>query len=120
MRRLEKSATQAAAAAMTAAAQRLLADSVDMVPFQKGFSGGLASTASQSKPTVTANKVEVEVGFNKVYATKLHEDMNLKISQENTQGGQTRRQKYLETPMKENGNRYAKIMRDTIAKRLKK
>lgn len=107
-------AQNALLAGLAAAADALLEDSTDIVPFDKGFSGGLASTASKVDPKFSGTTAEVTVGYNKVYAARLHEDMSLKIVQRNTVSGQKRSQKYLENPMKQNAEKYAKIMADTI------
>ena len=94
---------------LVASADALLADSTDIVPFDKGFNGGLASTANKTKPFANNGKRAISVGYNKSYAVRLHEDLTLKISQRNT-SGQRRQQKFLEKPLKENGSKYSSII----------
>jgi len=101
-------------AGVVAAGDELLRDATDIVPFQKGFSGGLASTASKGEVQRNMDSIEIEVGFNKEYAARLHEDMSLTISQQNASSGQRRQQKYLEKPMKENGEKYVNIVGEVI------
>lgn len=105
-------------AGVFAAAEQLKNDSTNIVPFDKGFFGGLASTARASNPKLSANEVESEVSYNKDYAVRLHEDMSLNISQQNTSSGQKRSQKYLEKPMKQNAPKYGKIISDHVSQAL--
>jgi len=109
--------TAAIKAGIVAGADALLRDATDIVPFQKGFSGGLASTASKGEVQNSMGEIEIEVGFNKEYAARLHEDMSLNISQANASSGQRRQQKYLEKPMKENGEKYVTIVGELIRSR---
>lgn len=95
-------------------AETLRGDSTDIVPFDRGFNGGLASTANSLDPRRTSSGVESGVSYNKDYAVKVHEDMTLRISQEKAVKGQRRQQKYLEKPMKENAQKYGKLMADAI------
>lgn len=97
-------------AGLVASADALLADSTDIVPFDKGFNGGLASTANKTKPFSDGASRSISVGYNKSYAVRLHEDFTLKIKQRNTSGGQRRQQKFLEKPLKENGKKYSDII----------
>ena len=65
--------------------EQLRADSVMIVPFDKGFNGGLAGSASTQVPMDAGNGIlEVTVGYNMPYAARLHEDMTLHIKQTNT------------------------------------
>jgi len=109
--------TAAIKAGIVAAGDALLRDATDIVPFQKGFSGGLASTASKGEVKSGMSEIEIEVGFNKEYAARLHEDLSLNISQANTSRGQRRQQKYLEKPMKENGEKYVTLVGEVIRSR---
>lgn len=112
--KLEKDVVKELQKALVAAGEQLRGDSVDIVPFDKGFNGGLASTARTSDPRFYSDGMEIEVTYNKEYAVKVHEDMSLNISQKNTVGGQRRQQKYLEKPMKENAEKYGKIVADQL------
>lgn len=93
------------------AGEALKGDAIQRAPFKRGGAGGLISTASVEKPIVTDKEIEAKVGFNKVYATKLHEDMTLKIKQ-TFAAGIPRSQKYLETPMKQNAKTYGRLLAD--------
>lgn len=97
-------------AGVLAAAEALKGDSTDRVPFDRGFAGGLASTARASNPKFSDDEVSSEVSYNLPQAVTLHEDMSLNIKQRNTTNGQQRQQKYLEGPMKEFAKDYGKIM----------
>lgn len=99
---------------LVAAGEALRYDSLDIVPFDKGFNGGLAGTARTSDPKNEPDGVSVEVSYNKDYAVKVHEDMTLNINQTNTASGQKRQQKYLEKPMKENAEKYGKMVADHL------
>lgn len=101
-----------------AAAEQLKNDSTDIVPFDEGFNGGLAGSAAVSKPRTLGSTIESDTTYNKVYAVKLHEDMSLNISQKNTSNGQRRSQKYLEKPMKQNAQKYGKIISDYVSQAL--
>lgn len=95
--------------------EQLRSDSVMIVPFDKGFNGGLAGSASTQLPVDDGmGNLEVTVGYNMPYAAKLHEDMTLHIKQTNTVAGQKRQQKYLEKPAKENAQKYGTIIRDSF------
>lgn len=100
---------------LVASADSLLADSTDIVPFDKGFNGGLASTANKTQPFADNGTRSIKVGYNKSYAVKLHEDLTLKISQRNT-SGKRRQQKFLEKPLKENGKKYSEIISKVLQK----
>jgi hypothetical protein len=110
MNRAEETTKKAAGRAAFAAAEALRGDSVNIVPFDQGFFGGLASTARTSNPKNTPSGAESDVTYNKEYAVRVHEDMTLRINQKRTINGQRRQQKYLEKPMRENTEKYGKIM----------
>lgn len=112
--RAEKEVLKELQRAMVAAGEALRYDSLDIVPFDKGFNGGLAGTARTSDPKNEPDGISVDVTYNKEYAVKVHEDMTLNISQKNTVGGQKRQQKYLEKPMKENAEKYGKMVADHL------
>lgn len=102
--------------AVLLAGQRLLADSQEIVPFD---TGDLQKSGSADDLQPTSGGMEIEVGYNKVYAAKLHEDMTLNISQSKAGlGGKPRQQKYLETPMKANAKFYGNMIALNILKRL--
>ncbi len=111
---LSKGVVEAVMKGLFLGGEQLRADSVMIVPFDKGFNGGLAGSASTQLPVNLGDSCEVTVGYNMPYAARLHEDMTLHINQKNTVGGQTRRQKYLETPAKENAEKYGKILSDAV------
>ena len=97
------------------AGEQLRADSVMIVPFDKGFSGGLAGSASTQLPVNDGSgNLEVTVGYNMPYAARLHEDMTLHIKQHNTVAGQKRQQKYLEKPAQENAQKYGTILHEAF------
>lgn len=113
---LGKAITKAVLASLFLGGEALRADSVMIVPFDRGFSGGLAGSASTQVPVDAGSGIsEVTVGYNMPYAARLHEDMTLHIKQTNTVGGQTRQQKYLEKPAKENAEKYGKIIFDAVS-----
>jgi len=58
-------------------------------------------------------KLEGEVGFIEPYALRQHEDMSLR----HPRGGQA---KYLETPFKENRNKYIDMIGKAIAREMKR
>jgi hypothetical protein len=58
--------------------------------------------------------LSVEVGYNKDYAARMHEDMSLNIRQTFAGAGGRRQQKYLEKPAKENAAKYGTILRDAF------
>lgn len=98
------------------AGQRLLADAQDIVPFDKGT---LQKTGSADRLRLEQGEVTIDVGFNTDYAAKVHEDLTLNISQRRaSKSGKPRQQKYLENPMKENGNLYGSIIARTILRYL--
>jgi len=67
--------------------------SQSLVPLDEG---PLKNSYTSTKPKVNSGKdFEITVGYNKKYATRLHEDMSLNIKR------QGRSQKYLEKPLKE-------------------
>ncbi len=112
---LGKAVVQSLLKSLFLAGEALRADSVMIVPFDKGFSGGLAGSASTQLPTMEGEGiVEVIVGYNMPYAARLHEDMTLHIKQTNTVAGQKRGQKYLENPAKENAEKYGSILHDAF------
>jgi len=112
---LGKAVIEAMMKGLFLAGEQLRADSVMIVPFDKGFAGGLAGSASTQLPVDDGSgNPEVTVGYNMPYAARLHEDMTLHIKQTNTVGGQHRQQKYLETPAKENAQKYGKILSDNF------
>ena len=95
------------------------ADSVMIIPFDKGFNGGLAGSGSVQTPEDEGGGIHsVTLGFNMPYAARMHEDMSLKIKQTNTVAGQTRQQKYVEKPGKENAEKYGSIIHEQIASAL--
>lgn len=114
--KFEKIATKEAEKAVYAAAEQLRGDSMNMAPFDRGTAGGLVSTANTTKAKKVGGDIVCSVGYNKKYAVKLHEDMSLKINQKNTKAGQSRGQKYLEKPMKENLKNYFRIITDYLRK----
>jgi hypothetical protein len=98
------------------ASQALLRDAQEIVPFDKGF---LQKSGSTTQPKKVGDEVSADVGFNMPYAAKLHEDLTLNISQiKGSKSGKARQQKYLEGPMKENGEKYASMMTKTMAEYL--
>ncbi len=115
MDELQKGVIEAIMKGLFIAGEQLRADSVMIVPFDKGFNGGLAGSASTQLPVDEGGGLlSSTVGYNMPYAAKMHEDMTLHIKQTNTVGGQTRRQKYLETPAKENAEKYGSILHVTF------
>lgn len=96
--------------ALIESGEQLRGDSVNIVPFDRGFSGGLAGSAS----TQLENDETVIVGYNMPYAARLHEDMTLKISQKFAGNGGRRQQKYLEKPARENAQKYGKLLADAF------
>lgn len=96
--------------ALIESGEQLRGDSVAIVPFKRGFAGGLAGSAS----TQLENDESVIVGFNMPYAARLHEDMSLKISQKFAGNGGQRQQKYLEKPARENAQKYGRILADAF------
>lgn len=112
--KLENLTEEAVAASVFLAAEQCRGDSMNMAPFDKGTAGGLISTANTTDPRKSKTGAECQVGYNKEYAVKVHEDMTLRIRQKNTVAGQVRGQKYLEKPMRENAKKYGKIMADYI------
>jgi hypothetical protein len=112
---LGKEATKALQRGLLEAGESLRYDSTNIVPFDRGFDGGLAGSAS----TQLDDELGVIVGYNMSYAAELHEDMTLKIKQKNTVAGQVRQQKYLEKPAQENAEKYGKIVSDSLSELLK-
>lgn len=112
---LDRIVTNSLMRALIVAGEELRGDSVAIVPFQRGFSGGLAGSASTEQPVSEegGKLLSVTVGYNKVYAARLHEDMTLSISQKFA-GGQARQQKYLEKPARENAQKYGRILNDAF------
>lgn len=100
--------------ALIEAGEQLRGDSAAIVPFKRGFAGGLAGSASTQLETATGGMQSVMVGFNMPYAARLHEDMTLNISQKYAGGGKRRMQKYLETPARENAQKYGKILAEAF------
>ncbi len=100
------------------AGEALRGDSVEIVPFDHGFDGGLAGSASTEKAEMeSAGVISATVGYNKVYAAKLHEDMTLHIKQTHA-GAAPRQQKYIENPARENAEKYGRIIHDGLARAL--
>ncbi len=96
------------------AGEQLRGDSTAIVPFDKGFNGGLAGSASVQFD----GELSVIVGYNMPYASRLHEDMTLNISQKFAGNGGARQQKYLEKPARENAQKYGRIFSESISKLL--
>lgn len=96
--------------ALIESGEQLRGDSVNIVPFKRGFNGGLAGSAS----TQLENDETVIVGYNMPYAAKMHEDMTLNISQKYAGSGNRRQQKYLEKPARENAQKYGRILADAF------
>lgn len=95
--------------------EALRADSVAIVPFDHGFSGGLAGSASTQLPVDEGGGViSSTVGYNMPYAARLHEDLTLHIKQTHAGNGGARQQKYLEKPAKENAEKYGKIIHENV------
>lgn len=93
-----------------AAGEDLRGESLKIVPFDRGVNGGLASTANTLHPTaIGSTMLETVVGYNRIYAARLHEDMTLVISQKKAKGAR-RSQKYLEIPLKRDKDKYGKIL----------
>lgn len=114
--RVYSSVEEAILSGIFLASQTLLGDSLEIVPFDKGFNGGLAGTGNVVKPTLAGTDIEGMVGYNKDYAVKVHEDMSLNISQVRAAAGRRRQQKYLTKPAQENAEKYGKIISDHVAK----
>lgn len=94
------------------AGQALLADAQDIVPFDTGF---LQKSGQADRVYKDNGDIAIDIAFNSDYAAKLHEDLTLNISQIRASGsGKARQQKYLENPMKENGEKYGNIIARTI------
>lgn len=112
---VDRIVTDALLQALVVAGEALRADSVAIVPFDHGFSGGLAGSSSTERPVNESGGklLSVVVGYNKAYAAKLHEDLSLNINQR-WAAGAPRQQKYLEKPMKENAEKYGTILRDAF------
>lgn len=108
--------TKALLAGCAAGGDMMLAAATDIVPFDKGFNGGLAGSASKVEPRISGDEIEVEIGFNKSYAARLHEDMSLVISQKRTSGGQRRSQKYLEIPLKRDAEKFGRVVASILSK----
>lgn len=100
--------------ALIEAGEQLRLDSVAVVPFKRGFAGGLAGSASTQLENGDDGMQSVIVGYNMPYAARLHEDMTLNISQKYAGGGKRRSQKYLETPARENAQKYGKILAEAF------
>jgi hypothetical protein len=107
---LGKAVTEIVKKALIESGEQLRGDSVNIVPFKRGFNGGLAGSAS----TQLENDESVIVGFNMPYAAKLHEDMTLNISQKFAGSGFRRQQKYLEKPARENAQKYGRILAEAF------
>lgn len=107
---LGKAVIEVVKKALIESGEQLRGDSVNIVPFQRGFSGGLAGSAS----TQLEDNETVIVGFNMPYAARLHEDMSLNISQKFAGTGGRRQQKYLEKPARENAQKYGRILADAF------
>ena len=98
------------------AGQALLRDSQDIVPRDTDT---LFLSGNADKVKRGAGGIEIDVGYNTEYAVKVHEDLTLNISQRKaSKSGKRRQQKYLEQPMKENGDKYGTIIAQTILKYL--
>lgn len=98
------------------AGQALLRDSQDIVPRD---SDKLFLSGSADKPYRKAGEISIDVTYNTDYAVKVHEDLTLNISQrKRSASGESRQQKYLEKPMKQNGEKYGSIIARTILKEL--
>lgn len=112
---LDKAVTDALMRALVVAGQELLGDSTAIVPFRRGFNGGLAGSASTEQPVSESGgkELSIEVGYNKEYAARLHEDLSLNISQKFAGKG-ARQQKYLEKPARENAEKYGRILSDAF------
>lgn len=112
---LEQAVMGAIYAGVWLAGEALRSDSVAIVPFQRGFAGGLAGSASTGKPEPESSSlIAAPVAYNKEYAARLHEDMTLNISQKFA-GSQRRQQKYLEQPARENAQKYGRIINEHIS-----
>lgn len=101
------------------AGEQLRGDSTAIVPFKRGFAGGLAGSAStkidiENSFETNGGEHSVIVGYNMPYAARLHEDMTLNISQKFAGTGGRRQQKYLEKPARENAQRYGKLLSDAF------
>lgn len=98
------------------AGQALLHDAQDIVPFD---TGDLKNSGNADKVVRAPGGMQIEVGFNRDYAAEVHENMKLNISQRKaSKSGLPRQQKYLEKPMKENGEKYGNILARSILKYL--
>ncbi len=98
-------------ASLFIAGEALRADSTQIVPFDKGFNGGLAGSSSTERAVDEGGGIiSATVGYNMPYAARLHEDMTLHISQKHAGAGAARQQKYLEKPAKENAEKYGSIL----------
>lgn len=111
---LGKAAIEVFKKALIEAGEQLRGDSVAIVPFQRGFAGGLAGSASTQLEIVDGQVQSVIVGYNMPYAARLHEDMTLNISQKFAGTGGRRQQKYLEKPRMENDEKYRRILSDAF------
>ena len=65
------------------------------------------------KTSVASGDLSAEVGFNSPYATRQHENMQY----HHEKGGEA---KYLENPLKENSEKYIKMIGDGVMKELEK
>lgn len=112
---LDKKVTDALMRSLVIAGQELLGDATAIVPFRRGFNGGLAGSGSTEQPVTEEGGriLSIVTGFNKVYAAKMHEDMTLNISQKFA-GSKPRQQKYLEKPARENATKYGRILNDAF------
>lgn len=100
--------------ALIEAGEQLRLDSVAIVPFKRGFAGGLAGSASTQLEIEEGSVQSVIVGYNMPYAARLHEDMTLNISQKFAGSGARRQQKYLEKPRMQNDAKYRKILSEAF------
>lgn len=75
----------------------LLKESVKIVPHDKGTLQDSGKVAPVEK--ISADQMQVSVGYNTPYAARMHEHPEYKFQQ-------GRRGKYLEDPLKQNVNKY--------------
>lgn len=112
--KLAKDAERIFRKALIEAGEQLRLDSVAIVPFKRGFAGGLAGSASTQLEIEEGSVQSVIVGYNMPYAARLHEDMTLNISQKFAGTGKRRQQKYLEKPRMENDEKYRRILSEAF------
>lgn len=95
-------------------AEDLLSTSQKLAPLDDG---GLMENGTVEKATKTGSEITAKVGYNKVYALKMHENfysLGATSSRKPSFDGMRVGRKFLEQPVIQNGDKYA----DHLAKRV--